>query len=442
MKVVVIGGGPIGVEAALYGACAGFDVQLYERGRLCDNVRQWGHIGVFTEWARNRSPLAVRLLQERGATLPPAESTSTGDELADYVMQLAALPPLHGRLSPQTEVLSLARERCLKSDFIADERRNGWPFRLLLRGAFGERIVHADAVIDATGVYTTPNWIGNGGMPCCGERELQKRIDYALPDVLGRERARFANRHTLLAGSGHSAASTLRSIAELFAEFPQTRVTWIVRRDVPSHGYPYTLVPNDTSPHRDALHRRANELTEHPQVDFWPRTVVDALKHQSKYFEAVLSTQQSDGTVQAAKIECDNVVAHTGFRPDNSLWRELQVEEHPATGGPRRLSEALIQANRRAGVGLSTGYAEKKPVDETTLEETAEETDRWRFSPDDPDLLWTGEPNFFVIGIKSYGRDAGFLMHNGFRQVRDVYKILSRNDQLDMYDGALKDVAK
>jgi thioredoxin reductase len=434
MKVAVIGGGPIGVEAALYGACAGFDVQLFERGRLCENVRQWGHVGVFTEWARNRSPLAVGLLQERGATLPPAESTSTGDELADYVMRLAALPPLRGRLSPQTEVLSVARERCLKSDFINEERRKQFPFRLLIRGAWGEKIVHADVVIDATGVYATPNWIGNGGMPCAGEIPLQKQIDYALPDVLGRDKARFANRHTLIVGSGHSAASTLRSIAELFNEFPQTRLTWLVRRDVPLHGYPYTLVPNDSSPHRDALHRRANELTEHPLVDFRPRTVVDALNHNSKYFDVTLSTTMRGGSTEIRQIQCDNVVAHTGFRPDTSLWRELQVEEHPATGAPRRLGDALIQANRHAGVGLSTGYAEKKPQQNSAAENV---TDRWKFSPDDPQLLWTGEPNFFVIGIKSYGRDAGFLMHNGFRQVRDAYKILSDNLALDLYEGKL-----
>jgi thioredoxin reductase len=453
MKVAIIGGGPLGVEAALYGACAGFDVQLFERGRLAENVRQWGHVGVFTEWQRNRSPLAVRLLQEQGVTLPPGESTSTGAELADYVMRLAALAPLRGRIMPQTPVLSLGRERCLKSDLIGDSGRAAWPFRLLLRTPGGEKVVYADAVIDATGVYATPNWIGNGGMPCPGEMALHKRIDYALPDVLGRDRARFANRHTLVVGSGHSAASTLRSIAELFEEFPQTRLTWVVRRDVPPHGFPYTLVLDDSSPHRDALHRRANELTTHSRVDFRPRTVVDAIKEHGKYFEVRLLGAQPEGDTTPATIECDNLVAHTGFRPDDTLWRELAVHVHPATGGPYRLSQALVDANHRAGVGLSTGYAEKKPRpadDEMTTEEsqtaeaqtakpqTAEPVvDRWKFSPDDPQLLWTGEPNFFVIGIKSYGRDAGFLMQNGFRQVRDVYRVISGDSMLDLYKGAL-----
>jgi hypothetical protein len=444
-RIAIIGGGPIGVEAALYGACAGFDVQLYERGRLAENVRQWGYIRVFTEWGRNRSPLACRLLQQAGSTLPTDEETSTGDELADYVVRLAAMEPLRGRVHTQTDVVALTRERCLKSDFIADPRRVEFPFRLLLRGPFGEKIKHADVVIDSTGVYATPNWMGSGGAPCAGELDCRRHIDYHLPDVTRRDRRRFADRHTLVVGSGHSAASTLRSIADLIPEHPQTRITWAVRRDVPEHGYPYTLVEDDPSPHRDALHRRANELTDHPNVDFRPRTVVDAIAQKGNLFRVALNSGDIDSaqhlslTAHNVWLECDNVVVHTGFRPDRSLWRELQVLEHPATEGPFHLAEALIANNVRSGVGLSTGYAEKRPQEENepTSDQEAPSPDRWHFSLSDPALLQSGEPHFYIIGIKSYGRDAGFLMQNGFRQVRNAYKLISGDDALDLYEGAL-----
>ncbi|MDF2439286.1 MAG: hypothetical protein JWN98_270 [Abditibacteriota bacterium] len=462
MKVAIIGGGPLGMEAALYGARAGFEVQVYERGRLAENVRQWGHVRVFTEWARNRSPLAERLLQERGDTLPAPQSTSTGNELADYVLRVASLPELRGRISPQTEVISLSRERLLKSDLIDDVRRTERPFRLLLKTAAGEAIRHADAVIDASGVYATPNYLGNGGMRCPGEREHGARIDYHLPDVTGRDRVRFANRHTLVVGSGHSAASTLRSIGDLFTEFPQTRITWVVRRDVPMHGFPYSLIPDDPSPHRNDLHLRANELSTHPQVTFCPRSTVEAIERAGRGFRVALNP----GADAFHFIEaCDNIVAHTGFRPDHTLWQELAVDVHPATDGPRRLAQSLIFHNHRSGVGLSTGYAEKTPSmaddanstgvlhaetvgGESTLrqDQTSESgdvggdeavADRWRFQPDDPALLWSGEPNFFIVGIKSYGRDAGFLMQNGFRQVRNVYRLLSAEAKLDLYEGEL-----
>ena len=441
MRVAILGGGPIGIEAALYGAMAGFDVQLFERGRLAENVRQWGHVYVFTEWKRNRSPLAVRLLEERGATLPDGESNSSGDELADYVVKLAGLEALRGRIFPQTPVLQLGRERCLRSDFIGDDKRSEFPFRLLLQTPTGQRIEHFDAVIDATGVYATPNFAGNGGMPALGEIELQPRLDYHIPDIdgtakrPGRARARFAGHHTLVIGSGHSAASTLRSIGALFDEFPETKMTWAVRRDVPEHGLPYTLIEDDPSPHRDELHRSANELSENERVDFRPRTVLEAVKADGKYLQATLSTFDGQNT-HLETIRVDNIAAHTGFRPDKTLWQELEVHVHPATDGPFVLATALIENNHRSGVGLSTGYAHKEEKSDAEKAKVPA-VDKWKFAPDEPDLLDSGEANFFVLGIKSYGRDAGFLMQNGFRQVRDVYKILSGDETLDLYHGAL-----
>jgi thioredoxin reductase len=429
-RLAIIGGGPIGVEAALYGACAGYQVQLYERGRLGENVRQWGHVQLFTEWARNRSPLAVELLEARGTPLASSQTTSSGDELADYILQLATLEPLRGRIAPQTEVVSLTRERCLKSDFIDDPRRRDFPFRLALRGPFGEKIRQADIVIDATGVFATTNPMGQGGVLCVGEKECANRIDYHIPDVPGRDLKRFANKRTLVVGSGHSAASTLRSCGELFAEFSQTRVTWAVRRNVPEHGYPYTLVPNDTSPHRDLLHRQANDLTEHPNVDFRPRTVIESVRYD-RVFRVVLKTWDAKGE-HTEEVEFDNIAAHTGFRPDRTLWNELQVAVHPATDGPLNLSSAIVAQNRRAGTGLSTGYAEKEPQ---LIDDVAHD----HFLPvaGGPDLLQSGEPDFYIIGIKSYGRDAGFLMQNGFRQVRDVFRLISDDPTFDLYRGVL-----
>jgi len=435
MEIAIIGGGPMGVEAALYGAHAGFDVRLYERGRLCENVRQWSYVGLFTEWKRNRSPLQMKLLGETGFDFPDGETTSSGGELADYVSRLAALPVLRGRIAPQTEVVSLSRERCLKSDFINDARRAEFPFRLHLRGAWGEKIAHADVVIDATGVWTNPNPMGNGGAPCLGETLCAGRVHYHLPDVAGREKMRFANRHTLVVGSGHSAASTLRAIGDLMEEFPAARLTWVVRRDVPEHGAPYTLVENDASPHRDALHRRANELAQDARVDFRPRSVVENVKWNGKEFRVIVKTLNEDGEA-SEEIACDNIAAHTGFRPDETLWRELQIAIHPATGGPLALSSAIIAQNRRSGTGLSTGYAEKR--EDETGGEAATEPDKFLPVSGGAEILKTGEPNFYVIGIKSYGRDAGFLMNNGFRQIRDVYQLISGDATLDLYGEELK----
>src|SRR5699024_12819182 len=50
-----------------------------------------------------------------------------------------------------------------------------------------------------------------------------------LPAVNGSERGRFAGRHTLVVGAGHSAANTLLDLTELAQEAPGTRISWAVR---------------------------------------------------------------------------------------------------------------------------------------------------------------------------------------------------------------------
>ena len=424
----------MGIEAALYGAYAGFDVRLFEKEEIGGNVSRWGFVQVFTEWGRNRSTLAARLLKENGEVLADDAEYSSGDELVSYIQKVADLEPLQNRVFAQTEVLAITREACLRSDFIGQACRAEYSFRLLLRDGQGiERIENFDAVIDAGGVYTSPNWMGSGGAPCPGELNYKDRIDYALPDVAGKERSRFASRSTLVVGSGHSAASTLLSVADLMEEFPHTKLVWIVRRNVPKHGAPFTLVPEETSTTRARLHHRANALIHHPNVRFLHSTVVEKVEHDGARFRVDVSTPEAG----LSSFEVDNIAAHTGFRADPKLWQELPIEVHPPTGAPRKLGEALNAHNTRTGIGLSTGYAEKQALEEVEEEKKSDAPDRWSFFVNDPQLLETGEPSFFILGIKSYGRDAGFLMHNGFRQVRDVYKLLSGDSDLDLYEGAL-----
>ena len=47
--------------------------------------------------------------------------------------------------------------------------------------------------------------------------------------------------------------------------------------------------------------------------------------------------------------------------------------------------------------------------------------------------LATGEPNFFILGAKSYGRSSHFLLSVGLEQIRDVFKRITGRESLDLY---------
>src|SRR5439155_23203460 len=92
-----------------------------------------------------------------------------------------------------------------------DERR---PFRLLLRDGKGqERIDTADVVLDCTGVYGNPNWLGDGNIPAVGEPAARPQIPHGLEDVLGERREHYAGKSIVLVGDGYSAATPICSLA-------------------------------------------------------------------------------------------------------------------------------------------------------------------------------------------------------------------------------------
>lgn len=90
-------------------------------------------------------------------------------------------------------------------------RPGGMPCLSMLHIAgAGARVSMFDArsVIDASGTWTRPNPAGADGLLAPGEMEAADRVAHGIPDVLGHDRARYADKITAAVGSGHSALNT------------------------------------------------------------------------------------------------------------------------------------------------------------------------------------------------------------------------------------------
>jgi len=234
-RIAVLGAGPIGLEAALYARYLGYEVDVYERGRVAEHLLQWGHVRLFTPFAANASPLGISALaaQDQNWKPPPVEALTTGREFAErYCIPLSQSDLLVDGVHEQTEVLAISRGP-LRRQELTGEDRAAFDFRLLLgstgggRFPAGERFATADVVIDCTGTYGNHNWLGAGGIPAIGELAASDQIEYGVPDVLGRDRERYAHHHTLVVGSDRLAASVVTALAQLGHEAPFTQITWI-----------------------------------------------------------------------------------------------------------------------------------------------------------------------------------------------------------------------
>jgi thioredoxin reductase len=95
----------------------------------------------------------------------------------------------------------------------------------------GSKTVLADTVIDATGKWSTPNPADANGINAIGEADASTRIAYGMPDVLGRDRARYRGQTVAVVGARHSAVGALIELVPLKEEAPGTRIIWIIRGD-------------------------------------------------------------------------------------------------------------------------------------------------------------------------------------------------------------------
>src|SRR3712207_5217946 len=96
LPVAVIGAGPVGLTAAAHLIARGLPVKLYEAGpTVAANVRDWGHVRLFSPWRYNLDTAAETLLNAHGWQQPPGDDFPTGAELVDrYLGPLAAIPEI------------------------------------------------------------------------------------------------------------------------------------------------------------------------------------------------------------------------------------------------------------------------------------------------------------------------------------------------------------
>src|SRR3954447_3385839 len=252
LPIAVIGAGPVGLAAAAHLAERGLPFVVLEAGDTpAAAVREWGHVRLFSPWRYNIDGAAAKLLADAGWQRPEDEQLPTGAQLADESLQpLADLPGLQPHVRYGARVAAVTRAGL---DRLRTAGRPDTPF--LIRLGTGEDIP-ARAVLDASGTWHTPNVLGASGIPAHGEDSAVAYVSSALPDVLGRDRDRFAGRRVLVVGAGHSAANTLLSLAEL----PGTSVTWAIRSSSPFRTYGGEA--DDALPARGALGSRLREHVE------------------------------------------------------------------------------------------------------------------------------------------------------------------------------------
>ena len=376
-RVLIIGAGPIGIAAALACFRRGFETTVLERGEIGESLRRWGPTRFF-------SPLGMNVPEQFRAILngsyPSDDALLTGPELAVLLESVANQVPLRGHVLTKHRVRAIGRRGLAKMDFAGHPLRSERPFRVLADTPDGERVFESEIVLDASGGFVFPTPYGPGALPPLGTGSLEPA---AIRDLgtLHQQLEVLRGKRVLLVGHGHSAANALLALQDR-----EARVTWAVRT---ANRRPCSEVANDPLPERQAVVSRANALAETPPawLTVLRRTSVETVAGDAERIHVTFTNGDSGSF--------DRIVALTGYRPDTSFLSELNIELSPVTDGNARLARAI---------GSVTDCLSVPAVRREDLQ--------------------TGEPGFYMIGSKSYGRSRTFLLRNGLKQLNTIMEEL------------------
>jgi len=385
LHVAIIGAGPVGLAAAAHLAERGKPFVILEAGSsVGHSVRQWSHVRVFSPWRYNVDRAAVRLLAATGWRQPDPERLPTGREIVEeYLEPLAVALKGRGSIRLGPRVKAVGR---LDYDKVKSAGRDKQPFVLRVASGDREEDVLAAAVIDTSGTWFMPNPLGSNGYAVPGEAGAADLICYGIPDVLGSERHVYAGKTTLVVGSGHSAINTMLDLAKLAEQNAGTRVVWAVRRA--DAGSLFGGGAADALRARGALGTSARDAVTSGKVELLLAFRARSLGRQA---DGRVSVQGTHGGT-ATEIIADRIVVAAGFRPDFSFLKEVRLSVDPWLEAANELAPLIDPNVHSCGTVRPHGAAE----------------------------LAHAEKNFYIAGMKAYGRAPTFLLATGYEQVRSI----------------------
>jgi hypothetical protein len=191
-------------------------------------------------------------------------------------------------------------------------------------------------------------------------------------------------------GSGHSAFNVILDLMTLAEQVPGTDVVWVMRKE--NLDTVWGGGASDALEARGELGQRAKRAVEAGRLQVLTPFRIRAI-------ESVANGVIVRGVMrdEPRQIEVDRIVVCAGFRPDLDMHKEIRLSTDPWLECTAALGPLIDPNEHSCGTVRPHGARE----------------------------LAHAEKDFYVIGMKSYGRAPTFLLATGYEQARSVVAMLS-----------------
>ncbi|WP_458353227.1 NAD(P)-binding domain-containing protein [Peribacillus frigoritolerans] len=389
LPVAIIGGGPVGLAAAAHLLKKREKFIVLEAGdSVGSSVLEWGHVRMFSPWQYNIDQIAKELLEKSGWTSPNQETLPTGRELVEeYLLPLSNLPEIKEQIMLRAKVVGVAKKA---HDKLKTGKRDTVPFQIYVEVDGDTKVVEAKAVIDSSGTWSNPNPILSNGIWMNAERKLHNQIYYGIPNVFQLEN-RYRNKSIMVIGSGHSAINALLELATLQQKFTDTKICWVLRKKQINEVYGGQ--EKDGLEARGELGIKIQQLVESGRINILTPFHINGVYPANDKITVAGEMNGEEFTLG----DIEEIVVGTGFRPDTTYLNEIRINLDSAVESIEALAP-LIDPNIHS-CGTVRPHGEQE--------------------------LRHPEKNFYIVGMKSYGRAPTFLLATGYEQVRSVVAYLT-----------------
>lgn len=397
--IAVIGGGPVGIEAALYARFLGYFVILFQRGRIGQQLLDWGEYTATVGANQMVSSLGLAALEAQGTECNLsriAEAVTYKQYVEEYLVPVAKTDLLYESIHINAPVVSLGRHACAGGTEISNAIRAEREFRVHANSRQrGEFTQLADIVFDCSGVRTRRCGLASGGGLAVRERASGDGIANGKQDLRTKNRDRYAGKHTVLYGNNLEACANAVELEKVAAQDQGTRVTWIV----PKHANAPSMVLD--LPIQDA---RGNAIRSSPvdevvsdatrilggdsahvvPIEAWG---IEALTLSEARWDVKIQVDE-DGTLD---VSCDEVINCATLEPDWEFARSIPL--------------ASCAVREDTASSLLDGVPDPR----------------------------TKEPHYYLFGQKSAGVNCLFTPADAFQQIRYAFSLIGGRRELDLY---------